>query len=245
MNALREIEQAVLAEGREWTRRRLEERLQQAGNALETACPVTGRPLQETRGRDLQLHTVSGVIHLRVRHGYSAARGEWICPARDALGLAAYQRVSPELEARVCYTATAVGSYEGAAAMAQRWGSPVSDDLIHHHVQHRGAATLDLTLPSPAVPRPSAAAQSNRSAPNSSAASAAAASSGCDPAFLISSHSPSSSKTRTILTSGTENHRQPGDAPHNDHATRSESFRFDPGRCAATPRCIARAGGYP
>ena len=152
MNALRELEQTVLAEGREWTRRRVEEKLQQASDALETACPATGRPLQDTRWRDLQLHTVSGVITLRVRHGYSAALGEWIGPARLAWGLAAYQRVSPELEARVCYTATAVGSYEGAAAMAQRWGSPVSDDLIHHHAQRRGAAALDLTLPSPAVP---------------------------------------------------------------------------------------------
>lgn len=151
MNALREIEQAVLAEGREWTRRRLEEKLQQASAALETVCPASGRPLQETRWRDLQLHTVAGVVAVRVRHGYSAALGEWICPARAAWGLAAYQRVSPELEARVCYTATAVGSYEAAAAMAQRWGSPVSDDLIHYHAQQRGAAALDLTLPSPAV----------------------------------------------------------------------------------------------
>jgi hypothetical protein len=151
MNALLELEQTVLAEGREWTRRRLEERLQQASAGLAAVCPATGRPLQDTRWRDLQLQTVSGVIRLRVRHGYSAALGEWICPARRAWGLAAYQRVSPELEARVCYTATAVGSYEGAAAMAQRWGSSVSDDLIHHHAQQRGAAALGLTLPSPTV----------------------------------------------------------------------------------------------
>ena len=154
MNALREIEQAVLAEGREWTRRRLEERLQQAANLLAAVCPANGTPLQQRRWRDLQLHTVVGLIHLRVRRGYSAALGEWIGPARAAWGLAPYQRVSPELEARVCYTATAVGSYEGAAAMAQRWGSPVSDDLIHHHVQRRGAAALDSTLPSPAVSGP-------------------------------------------------------------------------------------------
>ena len=151
MNALQQIEQTVLAEGREWTRRRLEEKLQQASNELATVCPATGRPLQETRWRDLQLHTVTGLIHLRVRHGCSAALGEWICPARVAWGLAPDQRVSPELEARVCYTATAVGSYEGAAVMAKHWGSPVSDDLIHHHAQQRGAAALDLTLPSPAV----------------------------------------------------------------------------------------------
>jgi len=152
MNALREIEQAVLAEGREWTRRRLEEKLQQAARALESVCPRSGRPLRDTRWRDLQLHTVAGVIELRVRHGYSATLDQWICPARTAWGLAAYQRVSPELEARVCYTATAVGSYEGAAALAQRWGSPVSDDLIHHHVQSRGALAQATRRPSPMVP---------------------------------------------------------------------------------------------
>ena len=152
MNALRAIEQTVLAEGREWMRDRLEEKLQLASHALATVCPATGRPLQETRWRDLQLHTVTGAILLRVRHGYSAALGAWICPARLAWGLAAYQRVSPELEARVCYTATAVGSFEGAAAMAHYWGSPVSDDLIHAHVQQRGAAAKELTRPSPVVP---------------------------------------------------------------------------------------------
>ena len=153
MNALREIEQAVLAEGQEWTRRRLEEKLQQAANALAAVCPSSGRPLRDTRWRDLQLHTVAGVIELRVRHGYSETLDACICPARTAWGLAAYQRVSPELEARVCYTATAVGSYEGAAAMAERWGSPVSDDLIHQHVQSRGTlAPATTSLPSAAVP---------------------------------------------------------------------------------------------
>lgn len=95
--------------------------------------------MRNTRWRDLQLHTVAGIVALRVRHGYSESLGKCLCPARTAWGLAAYQRVSPELEARVCYTATAVGSYEGAAAMARVWGSPVSDDLIHQHVQSRGA----------------------------------------------------------------------------------------------------------
>ncbi len=152
MNVLREIEQAVLAEGREWTRRRLEERLQQAANALEPVCPQSGRPLRDTRWRDLQLHTVAGRVELRVRHGYSAALDQVVCPARTAWGLAAYQRVSPELEARVCYTATAVGSYERAAALAQRWGSPVSDDLIHQHVQSCGAVARAARLPSAAVP---------------------------------------------------------------------------------------------
>ena len=66
-------------------------------------------------------------------------------------GLEAYQRVSPELEARLCYTATEVGSYERAAQMATRWGSPVSDDLVHQHVQQRGRAALELELPPPSL----------------------------------------------------------------------------------------------
>ena len=44
MNALRSLEQAVLAEGREWTRRRLEQRLQAESDALPTSCPQTGQP---------------------------------------------------------------------------------------------------------------------------------------------------------------------------------------------------------
>ena len=151
MNLLRQMEQTVLAEGREWMRRRLEKQLQAASDALEAICPKTGQGLRETRWRDLQLTTVVGVVKLRVRHGYSVGLGQWVCPARAAWGLEAYQRVSPELEARLCYTATEVGSYERAAKMAVRWGSPVSDDLVHQHVQQRGRAALELELPPPSL----------------------------------------------------------------------------------------------
>ena len=149
MNLLRQMEQAVLAEGREWMRRRLEKQLQAASDALEAICPQTGQGLRETRWRDLQLTTVTGVVKLRVQHGYSVGLGQWVCPARAAWGLEAYQRVSPELEARLCYTATEVGSYERAAKMAVGWGSPVSDDLVHQPVQQRGRAALELELPPP------------------------------------------------------------------------------------------------
>ena len=49
MNALRALEQAVLAEGREWTRRRLETQLQAQSDALPAHCPQSGLPLQDTR----------------------------------------------------------------------------------------------------------------------------------------------------------------------------------------------------
>lgn len=154
MNALRSLEQAVLAEGREWTRRRLEQRLQAESDALPTGCPQSGQPLTQTRWRPLQLHTVVGVVEVRVRHGYSTALGRWVCPARQAWGLSAYQRLSPEFEARLTYTATEVGSYERAARMAGTWGSPSSDGCIHEHAQRLGAAAAELELPVPApLPR--------------------------------------------------------------------------------------------
>lgn len=151
MNALREAEQAVLAESREWALRRLTERMQGEANAMESLCPKTGQPLKDTRWRAMSLHTVSGVIELRVRHGYSEALHEWVCPARIAWGLQERQRVSPELQARVCYTSTQTGSFEKAAAMAQCWGTEVSDDLIHHHVQQCGATATALSLPTPPI----------------------------------------------------------------------------------------------
>jgi hypothetical protein len=151
MNALRSLEQAVLAEGREWTRHRLEQRLQAESDALPTRCPQTSQPLTDTRWRSLQLHTVVGVVGVRVRHGYSAALERWVCPARQAWGLSPYQRLSPEFEARLTYTATGVGSYERAARMADRWGSPSSDGCIHEHAQRLGVMASDLKLPEPAL----------------------------------------------------------------------------------------------
>jgi hypothetical protein len=150
MNALRRLEQAVLAEGREWMRCRLERQLQAESDAVPALCPHSGQSLTDTRWRDLQLHSLVGVVRVRVRHGYSAALGRWVCPAREAWGLAPYQRLSPEFEARLTYTATEVGSYERAARMAGTWGSPASDGCIHEHAQRLGAAAADLELPMPA-----------------------------------------------------------------------------------------------
>jgi hypothetical protein len=152
MNALRTLEQAVLAEGREWTRSRLEIQLQAQSDALPADCPQSGQPLQDTRWRDLQLHMVAGVIRLRVRQGYSAALERWVCPAREVWGLAAYQRLSPEFQARLAYTTTEVGSYERAAHMAVNWGSPASDGCLHAHAQRLGEAAATLVVPTPAPP---------------------------------------------------------------------------------------------
>lgn len=152
MNRLRQLEQGVLEEGREWTRRRLEEQLQAEATAMAALCPQTGAPLRNTRWRELQLDTVVGVVTLRVRHGYSQALAGWVCPARTHWGLEAYQRLSPEFQARLAYTATEIGSYERAARMAETWGSPASDGRVHAHVQRLGQRAPTLELPERALP---------------------------------------------------------------------------------------------
>lgn len=151
MNRLRQLEQEALAEGREWTRQRLEKQLQAQSDALPAVCPKTGEGLKDARWRELQLITVSGVIKLRVRHGYSPALGQWVCPARQVWGLQAYQRLSPELESRLAYTASETTSYEAAAQMAARWGCPVSDGCIHQHLQSLGKAAEQIELPHPVI----------------------------------------------------------------------------------------------
>ena len=152
MNRLRQLEQDVLAEGREWTRQRLEKRLQEESAALPAVCPKTGEGLKEVRWRDLQLTTISGVVKLRIRHGYSSALSQWVCPARQGWGLNSYQRLSPELESRLAYTASETTSYEAAAQMATRWGSPVSDGCIHQHIQSLGEAAERIELSHPVTP---------------------------------------------------------------------------------------------
>lgn len=94
---------------------------------MPALCPKTGERLQEVRWRDLQLSTVVGTVKLRLRHGYSPTLEQWVCPARELWGLKPYQRLSPELESRLTYTASETASYEAAAKMATIWGSPVSD----------------------------------------------------------------------------------------------------------------------
>jgi hypothetical protein len=52
-------------------------------------CVQRPARVKDVRWRDLQLMTISGVVKLRVRHGYSSVLGEWVCPARQVWGLKA------------------------------------------------------------------------------------------------------------------------------------------------------------
>lgn len=96
---------------------------------------------------------MSGLVGLRARVGCSQKKRRWINPARQRWGLAPYQQVSPELQARVCQTATLATSYQSAVEIAACWDCDLSDDLIHHHVQQTGARASQLgSLPIASIP---------------------------------------------------------------------------------------------
>jgi hypothetical protein len=46
--------------------------------------------------------------------------------------------MTPELEDRVCLTATLTGSYQAAAELTAKWGSPVADSTIRVHARRLG-----------------------------------------------------------------------------------------------------------
>ncbi len=138
----------MLALGREWTPLELQKRLQERCDDMEMVSAQTGHPLDNTRWRPLELDTVVGKVKLKARHGQCPGQ-EWICPVRDAWGLKRYERKTPELQARLAYTVTVVGSYAEAEMMAGTWGTPVSDGCIHQQVQKMGQGAQALALPHP------------------------------------------------------------------------------------------------
>jgi hypothetical protein len=153
LNRLQQIEQEVLAAGREWMRTQLEKRLQEECLAVAMVSAQTGEELENTRWRAMGLDTVVGKVKLKVHVGHGPEEG-WVCPTRQAWGLKPYERKTPELQARLAYTATVVGSYAEAEKLATIWGTPVSDTSIHQCVQELGPEAQKLVLPTP-VPAPS------------------------------------------------------------------------------------------
>ena len=92
----------------------------------------------ERQQRPLTLHTVVGKVTLEVTCGRDRQSGQWQCPARERWGLGPHEKMTPELEDRVCLTATLTGSYEAAAQISAKWGSAVDDETIRAHVRRVG-----------------------------------------------------------------------------------------------------------
>lgn len=150
---LKEMEKEMLAEGREWTRLRLEERLQQEAGQIAAVCPQSGLVLKRQQTTCFTLMTVAGSVTVKATRGYSTATGIWVCPVREHWGLAKWQRLSPEFEERLAYSATQVGSFEKAAAMSRCWGSPISDDAIHAVVQRSAGRSRQIGPPPSPPPK--------------------------------------------------------------------------------------------
>src|SRR5262245_25750854 len=116
-------------------------RINSKGSPRRTArfSPQSGRHLWHRRRRSLQLKTVLGSIELSLWHGQDPSDGHWGCPLQERWGLGAHQKITPGLAEKLCFTVTATGSYEEAAAVAAKWGCPVDDSTLHALVQRVGA----------------------------------------------------------------------------------------------------------
>jgi hypothetical protein len=100
--------------------------------------PARFPPLRQPQRRTLTLHTVVGAVSVSVMYGRDPQSGKWHCPARVYWGLGPHQKMTPELEDRVCLTAALTGSYQAAAELTAKWGSPVDDRTIQTHARRLG-----------------------------------------------------------------------------------------------------------
>ncbi|MGD0259755.1 MAG: hypothetical protein ABSD29_07995 [Verrucomicrobiota bacterium] len=89
-------------------------------------------PLRQRQTRRLTLHTVVGKITVVVDYGRERGTGKWVCPAREGWGLGAHQKMTPELEDRVCLTATLTGSYQAAAELSAIGQSSLNPQAVFH-----------------------------------------------------------------------------------------------------------------
>ncbi|MCX7010998.1 MAG: hypothetical protein NTW86_00240, partial [Candidatus Sumerlaeota bacterium] len=106
--------------------------------------PLSHQPLRRVRIQRITIKTVVGEVAIEAAYGQDRRTQEWLSPIRELWGLGPHAAMSPALEEKVCYTAAMTFSYEHAAAVAAKWGSPVDDAAIHRHVQVKGMEALAL-----------------------------------------------------------------------------------------------------
>jgi len=145
VNELMEAEGQVLMEMREEYRLKLERRLQTALEAKEATLPEIER-LGRKRKVRLTLTSTLGPVVLWATKGYCPKRRTWMTPIRKAWRLAKYQRLTPNLQRKLCCTAVETGSFEKAARLAAEWGVCVSDDAIRSCAVALGAKALAAPL---------------------------------------------------------------------------------------------------
>ena len=143
--SLLEIEQAVEIQAREWQRQQLQKRLQQAADQQGKICPHSGQPLQGARYEIVTLDPCAGTVTVRAYYGRHPQTGQWQPPIRLRWGLQPRQRLSPQLQERLSYTAVETDSYARAAKRATKWGTPIAAATVHKHAQQMGQAATPQT----------------------------------------------------------------------------------------------------
>lgn len=98
--------------------------------------PLSQRKAQHRREKVVRLRTGAGIVEVIAWYGVDPGTGKWGCPVREYWGLRDYQEMSPGLEDQLAFTVTATGSYEQAAALAEKWGCP-TDDWTLQRLTHR------------------------------------------------------------------------------------------------------------
>lgn len=96
-------------------------------------------PLKQRRHRPLTLRSEFGDVKLVVDYGQHPDTGQWYCPVKGAWQLAPHQKITPGYAEKLCFTATATGSYEEAAQVASQWSQNIDDSTVHALVQRAGA----------------------------------------------------------------------------------------------------------
>jgi len=84
LKALKQIEAEVVAEGREWTRRLLEERLKMiAEKSGDVSPPLDGQRIERRVRREVVLQTTVGEVRVEAWYGRRRSDGQWIYPLKE------------------------------------------------------------------------------------------------------------------------------------------------------------------
>ena len=96
-------------------------------------------PLRQRKRRSLSLRSEFGDLKLVVDYGQHLLTREWLSPLQRLWDLSPHQKITPGYAQKLCFTVTATGCYEEAAAVASQWGRPIDDSVLHALVQRIGA----------------------------------------------------------------------------------------------------------
>ena len=117
--SLRDLEQEVEAKGREWMRRRLEEKLQaEAFRHGGVSPPQPAQSAPSAGGADAVAHRLRRGGAAGVARKKDPGDSRWGCPIRERWGLGPHQQLSPTLEDKLAYFGAMTVSYAAAAKLA-------------------------------------------------------------------------------------------------------------------------------